>query len=389
MSLLWLLAFSGSCAVSSLVEPLADNDEPAHCLSLLQTGSIMQAGSRGSHDSPQLAYAQKAIAARGGGKRAVILMSDSRPLFENGVVPATPEQAGWMQLAAAINLQYAQRHGYDFVYLTYTGGAKEWACTATLGGEEVKRHASWCKLLGMSWASAEFDDSIVAYVDSDAFFVNQGKRIEDYMRKAELTVVPNSPKSHEPRHDTSQAGLDDDDDTSEGTYPTSHQRREDCGLFTFGNGFYDSLANESKPWSPSETYGYLGNIANGGLLWWPRPFDTALLSSWWKVPRKNLDRDWEQASLNIEVIAQRPDSICTFQEVPFVCDMYDEPFMCHVSSAVVDAFNTTVEKRVYDFFKGTFSSNFTEIMYALRDLHQKDFTQEEMRKEAASLERYQ
>jgi hypothetical protein len=111
-------------------------------------------------------------------------MSDNRRLNNNY------NTTDYVSLCAAINYEYCEKHGYDFIYFRPYFKNKDKIELNNCVNPESKapRHASWSKLITTQIA-LKGDYDYVIYVDSDCIFKDFNKRIESYIHDPSTNLI--------------------------------------------------------------------------------------------------------------------------------------------------------------------------------------------------------
>jgi hypothetical protein len=108
----------------------------------------------------------------------LILMSDNRG------VSSDIDSSDYNSLTSLINLNYAKKHNYDFLYLNPLLGDKTELLNCFSPTNEL-RHSAWSKLLSMIKIISEKKDyDYIVYVDSDCIFYNQSLTVMDYLTQS-------------------------------------------------------------------------------------------------------------------------------------------------------------------------------------------------------------
>ncbi len=104
-------------------------------------------------------------------------------MSDNRTVSTDFHSADYNSLAAAINYEYAKKHGYTFIYFRpYLHNKNALELHNCLNPKTNRpRHASWSKLLSTHLALQWAYDYVV-YIDSDCIFHNHSIRLEDYIQ---------------------------------------------------------------------------------------------------------------------------------------------------------------------------------------------------------------
>jgi hypothetical protein len=276
------------------------------------------------------------------GSQVTIVMGDNRAVFPQGI-PASPSEATWIALAAAVNLQYAKLHGYNFEFVQYKGD-----CTAELSGTSVKRHPAWCKLLALQHASQWKSDAMVIWMDSDAIFHLQNLTVDKYLQSRGLYLPGINPLSS--------------------TSVPVTLSKEECSVYM--------LRDKDHPKTQ------MNDTANSGVQFWSEPFNHRLLSDWWETNAKNVERDWEQDALNSYVLQNHPREVCVLDDTQPWYAIPDQYIWHH--STEVGADNLTNDEYFQVVFSELSHSNFADLMHDLQG-HTVDLQQDALNALVASV----
>ena len=120
---------------------------------------------------------------------AVVMMDTQRPLLDDWArggcsVKADHGQLSMSTLTYFLNAAYAQRHGYDMLFLQLVGeGCAHYMCGTGCHHEIYgPRHASYCKVVALSAALSAGYEWIV-YFDSDAFISNGSLPLPELLQR--------------------------------------------------------------------------------------------------------------------------------------------------------------------------------------------------------------
>jgi len=116
--------------------------------------------------------------------KILVFMSDNRRLSNNY------KTTDHVSLCAAINYEYCQKYGYDFIYFRPYFKNKDKIEINNCIDPNTKgpRHASWSKLITTQIA-LKGDYDYVVYVDSDCIFKDFNKRIESYIHDPSTNLI--------------------------------------------------------------------------------------------------------------------------------------------------------------------------------------------------------
>lgn len=279
-------------------------------------------------------------------------MGDSRVPFSPSGMPTNPANASWMALAAALNLQYAKRHGYNFEFLQYKGD-----CILDLKHTKVKRHPAWCKLLAIQHASLRQSDAVVVYIDSDAVFANQSETLDHRLQRSTLYLPGVNPLVNS-------------------SVPVT-LLQDDCSVYFFKDKYREF--NENPPSK---------DFANTGVHIWPQPFNWNLLSEWWKTNVSADHRQWEQDALNNVILRRHPREVCVIDNACTCCQSSAE-YVWHHNRCYQKPENNVIAALTKDMyfpaaFQALSNSSFQGLIQELAD-HIVDLPQDALDALATSL----
>eukprot|EP00930_Biecheleria_cincta_P063916 TRINITY_DN4945_c0_g1_i4.p1 TRINITY_DN4945_c0_g1~~TRINITY_DN4945_c0_g1_i4.p1 ORF type:complete len:290 (-),score=48.95 TRINITY_DN4945_c0_g1_i4:236-1105(-) len=288
----------------------------------------------------------------GSASQVTIVMGDSRTLLPEDIIPATPADASWNVLTSALNLQYAKQHGYNFMFLQYTGD-----CILDQHGSKVKRHPAWCKILALQHAAQAHKGSVVVWIDTDAIFAKQTITVQRFLEDSMLYIPGVNPLVNS-------------------SLPVNLSK-EDCGVYMLKDKYAEyNRFDASEDW------------ANSGVMIWPQPFNHSLLSEWWRVNKTADVHFWEQSAFNDVIIPRHPRESCVIDNANS-CRQSAEDFIWHHNRCYKKAgMNIRAAIPKEPFFHTIFPeishSDFRELVGELRD-HIVEITQDRLDVLAGSL----
>jgi hypothetical protein len=184
------------------------------------------------------------------GKTVVTMVDNRRP------------DSSFIRYSSAIALNYADIHGYDFIYHLVSPTP----CVSVKGNP---RHAAWVKILAIFRLLSQGYESI-CYVDTDIVFVDLQRSVQDFMQKTPLA---------------------------------------------WGNRNGDVLFLNNKPWGGKE-----GDKmpCSGVIFARASDFSRSFVRSWYELdlPEHDLVHPWEQRALH-KIFMEFPDEIGIFDSWMF------------------------------------------------------------------------
>ena len=190
--------------------------------------------------------------------------------FDTRLAPGrSTAESTWLEVALAINLQYASRHGYDFL-LYYLEPPAPWF---------RGRAAAWARVPAIEHA-LRLGYASVAWLDSDAiFFPPSDWRPLSALRSTRWPAADGA-------NGTAAVAQ------SVRVLPAAELRSPRLAAISLWNAPYHTRPKEARALRPSHT---------GFLLFFARsPFTAELLRRWWaRAPTRYLrGRDWDQGGWN-------------------------------------------------------------------------------------------